>query len=72
MIRSVGPAGPFKVAGVVAWQLRYDLLAILVVAGVMAWLSDVVNFGSAAAVVPLLGVVVSIFIGFRNTSAYNR
>ena len=44
MIRSGGPAGPFKVVGVVAWQLRYDLLAILVVAAVMVWLSDVVSF----------------------------
>ena len=34
VIRSVGPAGPVKVVGVVAWQLRYDLLAILVVAAV--------------------------------------
>ena len=72
MIRSAGPAGPFKVVGVVAWQLRYDLLAIVVVAAAMVWLSDVVNFSSAAGVVPLLGVVVSIFIGFRNSSAYNR
>lgn len=72
MIRSAGPAGPFKVVGLVAWRLRYDLLAILVVAAAMVWLSDVINFSSAAAVVPLLGVVVSIFIGFRNSSAYNR
>lgn len=72
MIRSVGPMGPLKVAGVVAWQLRYDLLAVLVVAAVMVKLSDVVSFAGAAAVVPLLGVVVSIFIGFRNSSAYNR
>lgn len=72
MIRSVGPAGPVKVAGVVAWQLRYDLLAVLVVAAVMVKLSDSVNFSSAAAIVPLLGVVVSVFIGFRNSNAYNR
>mgnify|MGYP000057590259 CR=1 FL=1 len=72
MIRSVGPAGPFKVVGVVAWQLRYDLLAVGLVAALMVKLSDIVDFSGAAAVVPLLGVVVSVFIGFRNSNAYNR
>ena len=36
MIRSVGRAGPLKVCGLVLYLLRYDLLAVLVVAAVMA------------------------------------
>jgi len=72
MMRSVGRFGPVKVAGLVGWQLRYDLLAVLVVAVVMAHFTDSPWFRSAEPVVPLLGVVVSIFIGFRNSSAYNR
>ena len=54
------------------WQLRYDLLAVLAVAAVMAVLVDVLPLQSAAPVVPLLGIVVSIFIGFRNSNAYAR
>jgi len=72
VIRSVGPLGPVKVAGVVSWKLRYDLLAVLVVAVGMAHFASSPLFRSAEPVVPLLGVVVSIFIGFRNSSAYNR
>lgn len=58
--------------GAVLWMLRWDLLAVLVVAGVMMWLSDKLPYATVAQVVPLMGVVVSIFIGFRNSSAYNR
>ncbi len=61
-----------KTMGVVAWMLRWDLLAVVVVAGLMMMLSSRLPFQSVAQIVPLMGVVVSIFIGFRNTSAYNR
>lgn len=60
------------VVGSVAWRLRYDLIGVLIVAAVMAVLVDVLPLQSAAAVVPLLGIVVSIFIGFRNSNAYAR
>ena len=40
MIRSVGRAGPLKVCGLVLYLLRYDLLAVLVVAAVTAECSD--------------------------------
>ena len=56
----------------VAWRLRYDLLAVLAVAGAMAVLVDVVPLQTAGPVVALLGTVVSIFIGFRNSNAYAR
>jgi len=72
MIRSTGRFGVLKALGVVVWMLRYDLLAVLIVAAAMAALSDRVTFQGAAAIVPLLGIVVSIFIGFRNSNAYNR
>lgn len=58
--------------GEVLWQLRYDLLAVLAVAAAMAVLVDVLPLQTAAPVVPLLGTVVSIFIGFRNSNAYAR
>ena len=68
------PRGPgvLRVVGAVAWRIRYDLLAVLAVAAVMAVLVDVLPLQSAATVVPLLGIVVSIFIGFRNSNAYAR
>jgi len=56
----------------VAWRLRYDLLAVLVVAAAMTVLVDVVPLQTAGPVVALLGTVVSIFIGFRNSNAYAR
>ncbi|MFM9032929.1 MAG: bestrophin family ion channel [Mycobacterium sp.] len=61
-----------RVVAAVAWRLRYDLLAVLAVAAVMAVLVDLLPLQSAAPVVPLLGIVVSIFIGFRNSNAYAR
>lgn len=61
-----------RTVGAVAWRLRYDLIGVLIVAAVMAVLVSVLPLQSAAPVVPLLGVVVSIFIGFRNSNAYAR
>lgn len=61
-----------RTAGSVAWRLRYDLVCVLIVAGVMAYLVTVLPLQSAAPVVSLLGIVVSIFIGFRNSNAYAR
>ena len=72
MIRSTGRFGVPRALGVVVWMLRYDLLAVVIVAAIMAVLADKVAFQGAATIVPLLGVVVSIFIGFRNSNAYNR
>ena len=66
-----GP-GPLRVIGAVAWRIRYDLLAVLAVAAVMTVLVDVLPVQSAGAVVPLLGIVVSIFIGVRTSNAYAR
>lgn len=61
-----------RTIGAVAWRLRYDLIGVLVVAAIMAVLVSVLPLKSAAPVVPLLGIVVSIFIGFRNSNAYAR
>lgn len=60
------------VAGQVLWQVRYDLLAVVAVAAAMVAISSFVPLDGVAAVVPLLGVVVSVFIGFRNSNAFNR
>ena len=72
MIRSVGAAGPVKVAGLVAWQLRWDLLAVLIIAALMLPIPDAVQSENAVAVLSVLGVAASIFIGFRNSNAYAR
>lgn len=72
MIRSVGPFGPAKVAGLVGWKLRYDLLAVAVVAGLLLPVPDAAQIEYAAAVLSVLGIGASVFIGFRNTNAYNR
>ena len=72
MIRSVGAAGPINVAGLVAWQLRWDLLAILIIAAVMVPIPDAVQSENAVAVLSVLGIAASIFIGFRNSYAYAR
>jgi ion channel-forming bestrophin family protein len=72
MIRSVGAAGPVKVAGLLAWQLRYDLLAVVIVAAVMVPIPDAVQSENAVAILSVLGIAASIFIGFRNSNAYAR
>jgi putative membrane protein len=72
MSRGVPRPGSLRIAGSVLWWMRYDLLAVLAVAAVMTNLVDVLPLQSAAPVVPLLGIVVSIFIGFRNSNAYAR
>lgn len=72
MIRSVGPAGPVKAAALVAWALRYDLLAVVIVAAVTLPIPDNLQGESAIAVLSVLGIAASIFIGFRNSNAYAR
>ena len=72
MIRSVGRLGPLKVAGLVAWQLRYTFLAVVVVVGLLMPVPDASQNQYAAAVLSVLGIAASVFIGFRNTTAYNR
>lgn len=53
-------------------RFRYDVLAVLVIAAVMPVVVDHVDLQAIAGVVPLMGIVVAIFIGFRNRNAYNR
>ncbi len=72
MIRSVGRVGPVKVVGLVLWQLKYDLLVMLVVAALLVPIPDAVQMENSVAALSVLGIAASIFIGFRNTTAYNR
>ena len=72
MIRSVGRFGPAKVSGLVLWKLGYTLLAVTVVAGALVPVPDAAQSDYAAAVLSVLGIGASVFIGFRNTTAYNR
>ena len=72
MIRSVGRVGPVKVAGLVLWQLKYDLLVMLLVAAALVPIPDNVQMENSVAALSVLGIAASIFIGFRNTNAYNR
>ena len=72
MIRPVGRLGAVKVAGLVLWQLRYDFLGMLIVAGLLIPVPDASQVQYATAVLSILGIGASVFIGFRNTTAYNR
>lgn len=72
MIRSVGRIGPLRVIGLVLWQLKYDLLVMLVVAAILVPIPDKVQMENSVAGLSVLGIAASIFIGFRNTNAYNR
>ena len=72
MIRSVGRLGPLKVTGLVMWELRYTLLVVAVVVGLLIPVPDTSQNEYAAAVLSVLGIATSVFIGFRNTTAYNR
>ncbi|WP_137145270.1 bestrophin family ion channel [Mycolicibacterium sp. CR10] len=72
MIRSVGRTGPAKVVALVGWELRFNLLAVVAVAAVMVPIPDTIQTDNAAAVLSVLGIAASIFIGFRNGNAYNR
>ena len=72
MIRSVGKLGPLKVSGLVWWQMRWDLLAIVVVAAILIPIPDPTQIDYASAVLSVLGIGASVFIGFRNTTAYAR
>jgi putative membrane protein len=53
-------------------RFRYDLPALLIVAAVMVVAVDYVPLQTFSGVVPLMGIVVAIFIGFRNRNAYAR
>ena len=72
MIRSVGRLGPLKVTGLVMWELRYTLLVVAIVVGLLIPVPDASQNEYAAAVLSVLGIATSVFIGFRNTTAYNR
>jgi putative membrane protein len=53
-------------------RFRYDLPALFIVAAVMVVVVDYVPMQTFSGVVPLMGIVVAIFIGFRNRNAYAR
>jgi len=61
-----------RVAGLVFWQLRFTLLAILLTVGLLIPVPDAAQSEYAAAVLSVLGIGASVFIAFRNTTAYNR
>lgn len=52
--------------------MKWDLLAIVVVAAVLIPIPDPTQIDYASAVLSVLGIGASVFIGFRNTTAYNR
>ncbi|MBX7435525.1 bestrophin family protein [Mycobacterium sp. Y57] len=72
MIRSVGPAGPVKVLGLVGWQLKYNLLAVALIAAILLPMPDTVNPEDYSAILATAGIAASIFVGFRNANAYQR
>ena len=72
MIRSVGRLGPLRVLGLVVWELRGTLLAIVFVVALLLPIPDATQSEYAASVLSVLGIGASVFIAFRNTTGYNR
>ncbi len=72
MIRSVGRLGPLKVTALVGRQLWVDLLVLLAVAALMVPVPDPIQSQAAVPILSVLGVGATIFIGFRNSTAYSR
>ncbi len=72
VIRTVGRLGTLRVIALVLWQLRFTFLAIVVMIGVLLPVPDLGQSDYAAAVLSVLGIGASVFIAFRNTTAYNR
>jgi putative membrane protein len=72
VIRTVGRLGPLRVVGLVFWQLRYTFLAIAITIGLLLPVPDPAQSEYAGAVLSVLGIGASVFIAFRNTTAYNR
>ncbi len=72
MIRSVGRTGPVKVLGLVSWQLKYNMLAVGAVAAILLRAPDVIDPANYSAILATAGIAASIFVGFRNTNAYQR
>ena len=54
MIRSAGRLGSVRVLGLVLWQLRCDLLAVLIVAGLLVPVPDAIQGQYATAVLSVL------------------
>ncbi len=62
----------FVVLLLLLWRMRYDLLLLAVIGSLI--LTDTVptNWQQSGSVVSIMGITVSIFIGFRNTQAISR
>ena len=62
----------FVVLLLLLWRMRYDLLLLAVIGALI--LSDTVptNWQQSGSVVSIMGITVSIIIGFRNTQAIGR
>ena len=62
----------FVVLLLLLWRMRYDILLLTVIATLI--LTDTVptNWQQSGGVVSIMGITVSIFIGFRNTQAIDR
>ena len=65
---TTGSAAP---AAKLVWRLRYDLLAVVVVATTVTVSAERISLERFVPVVALTGIVVSIFIGFRLRNAYS-
>jgi len=63
---------PGRLALQLVRRFRFEFLAILAVAVAMAVVIDHVGLQSVSGVIPMMGIVVAIFVGFRNRNAYAR
>lgn len=62
----------FIVLLLLLWRMRYDLLLLAAVGTLILTETVPTNWQQSAGVVSIMGITVSIFIGFRNTQAIGR
>lgn len=73
MFRPVGPGGYLYVAWRILERMRQDVFLATLLCVASLPIQEQIGLRLAPAVVlPVLGIAVSVFLGFRNTQAYNR
>ncbi len=62
----------FVVLLLLLWRMRYDLLLLAVIGTLILTETVATNWKQSGSLVSIMGITVSIFIGFRNTQAIGR
>ncbi|MDC0302946.1 hypothetical protein OAL11_00600 [bacterium] len=62
----------FVVLLLLLWRMRYDLLLLAVISTLILSEAVPTNWQQSGSIISIMGITVSIFIGFRNTQAISR